>query len=53
MEWEGGTFPDPALVTPQTGQPTEAEPQPAERTPYDPLAPLRALSDEQKIALFS
>ena len=53
-EWEDGTFPDPAAVTPQTPPPqeTEAE-QPRSRATYDPLAPLRALSDAQKIALFS
>lgn len=52
-EWDGGNFSHPALATPRTPQPVEAEaPKPARAT-YDPLAPLRALSDEEKIALFS
>jgi chemotaxis protein CheZ len=51
-EWEAGTFPDPALVTPETLPPPEAE-QPKADAAHDPLAPLRAMSDAQKIALFS
>jgi chemotaxis regulatin CheY-phosphate phosphatase CheZ len=53
-QWESGTFPDPALVTPQSLTAVEeasALPQP--KSGYDPLAPLRTLSDAQKIALFS
>jgi len=55
-EWASGTYPDPALVTPRGAQASEdqpASPKPAARAHYDPLAPLRALSDEEKIALFS
>jgi chemotaxis regulatin CheY-phosphate phosphatase CheZ len=56
MEWKSGSFPDPALVTPQT-VPEPAvpplRPKLAARAPYDPLASLRALSDDEKIALFS
>jgi hypothetical protein len=55
-EWEGGTFPDPALVTPKTLPPPQAEAEELKTEPraeYDPLAPLRAMSDAEKIALFS
>jgi hypothetical protein len=53
-QWEGGTFPDPALVTPKTLPPVEAEAeQPKSDGSHDPLAPLRAMSDAEKIALFS
>ncbi|HET7681580.1 MAG TPA: hypothetical protein VFK79_15755 [Xanthobacteraceae bacterium] len=53
-EWEAGTFPDPALVTPETLPPPEAEAEPPKSdAAHDPLAPLRAMSDAQKIALFS
>jgi hypothetical protein len=54
--WEGGTFPDPALVTPKTlpsPQVEAEEPKTESRAAYDPLAPLRAMSDAEKIALFS
>ena len=55
-EWEGGTFPDPALVTQKTLPSPQAdveEPKTESRASYDPLAPLRAMSDAEKIALFS
>jgi hypothetical protein len=55
-EWEGGTFPDPALVTPKTLPPPQADAEEHKadaRAAYDPLAPLRAMSDAEKIALFS
>jgi translation initiation factor IF-2 len=55
-EWEGGTFPDPALVTPKTLPPPQADAEERKsesRAAYDPLAPLRAMSDAEKIALFS
>jgi chemotaxis regulatin CheY-phosphate phosphatase CheZ len=55
-ECEGGTFPDPALVTPKTlppPQPDAEEHKADARAAYDPLAPLRAMSDAEKIALFS
>jgi chemotaxis protein CheZ len=55
-EWEGGTFPDPALVTPKTLPPPQGEAEERKiesRAAYDPLAPLRAMSDAEKIALFS
>jgi hypothetical protein len=45
--------PNPEQTT-AAARPPEAEPpKPPPRAPYDPLAPLRALSDEEKIALFS
>jgi chemotaxis regulatin CheY-phosphate phosphatase CheZ len=56
VEWEGGTFPDPALVTPKTLPPPQADAEEHKadaRASYDPLAPLRAMSDAEKIALFS
>ncbi len=53
-EWESGTYPNLALVTPETSEEPKAEAaQPQPRPPSDPLAPLRALSEAQKIALFS
>jgi len=55
-QWESGTFPDPAPVTPQSlpaADEASAPPQPQPKPAYDPLAPLRTLSDAQKIALFS
>jgi len=55
-ECESGTFPDPASVTPKTLPPprADAEERKADaRASYDPLAPLRAMSDAEKIALFS
>jgi chemotaxis protein CheZ len=55
-EWEGGTFPDPASVTPKTLPPPQAEAEEHKAdacASYDPLAPLRAMSDAEKIALFS
>jgi len=53
-EWEAGSFPDPALVTPATLPPPHAEAeQPKSAASHDPLAPLRAMSEAQKIALFS
>jgi hypothetical protein len=52
-EWESGTYPDLALVTPQTVEASEPA-QPKQARPHsDSLAPLRALSEAQKIALFS
>jgi chemotaxis regulatin CheY-phosphate phosphatase CheZ len=56
MEWKSGSFPDPALVTPQVVSASALSPLAARlaaRAPHDPLAPLRALSDDEKIALFS
>lgn len=53
-EWKAGTFPHPALVTPKAlplPEPESAPQKTAEAN--DPLAPIRAMSDEQKIALFS
>jgi hypothetical protein len=55
-EWPSGTFPDPALVTPKTLPPPQADAEEHKadaRASYDPLAPLRAMSDAEKIALFS
>ncbi len=52
---EAGAFNEPALMTPETLPPqaeAEAE-QPKFDAPHDPLAPLRAMSEAQKIALFS
>jgi hypothetical protein len=53
-EREAGSFPDPALRTPKTLPPPQAEPeQMKSHASHDPLAPLRAMSEAQKIALFS
>jgi chemotaxis regulatin CheY-phosphate phosphatase CheZ len=54
-QWQSGTFPDPALVTPQSLPVAEEASAPLQqpKSAYDPLAPLRTLSDAQKIALFS
>ncbi len=53
-ELKAGSVPDPALVTPATLPPPHAEPeQPKSAASHDPLAPLRAMSEAQKIALFS
>jgi hypothetical protein len=55
QEWEAGTYPHPALVTPRSLDEPQAAPAPEQKQPEqgDPLAPLRAMSDEEKIALFS
>jgi len=51
---EAGIFPDPAVRTPATPPPAEAgAKQPKSEASHDPLAPLRAMSEAQKIALFS
>jgi hypothetical protein len=51
---EAGPFPDPVLVTPKTLPPAQAKAQqPKFDASHDPLAPLRAMSEAQKIALFS
>jgi hypothetical protein len=54
-DWKTGTFPNPALVTPEKLPAAEAEAEQPKSSspPHDPLAPLRAMSDAQKIALFS
>jgi chemotaxis regulatin CheY-phosphate phosphatase CheZ len=56
---EGAAIPD-AMAAPARAMPKAAPaftprpaPKPAARIPNDPLAPLRALSNEEKIALFS
>ena len=43
----------PAPVTPETSPPESQADEPKSEPAYDPLAPLRALSDAEKIALFS
>ena len=57
QEWEAGTYPHPALVTPRMLDEPQATPaavpEQVQPIPGDPLAPLRAMSDEEKIALFS
>ena len=51
---EAGAFPDPALMTLETLPPPHAKAQqPKFDASHDPLAPLRAMSEAQKIALFS
>ena len=51
---EAGIFPDPAMITPAKLPPEEAgAKQPKSDASHDPLAPLRAMSEAQKIALFS
>jgi hypothetical protein len=53
-EGQAGTFPDPALMTPKTLHPPQAEAEQSKsEESHDPLAPLRAMSEAQKIALFS
>ena len=53
-EEEAGSFPDPALMTPKTLHPPQAEAELSKSdASHDPLAPLRAMSEAQKIALFS
>jgi outer membrane biosynthesis protein TonB len=57
QEKERAAYPNPAPETPETSDEAKAEAaQPEASSPSpaaDPLAPLRALSEAQKIALFS
>jgi hypothetical protein len=46
--------PEPAAPESATAEPQDAAPAPPPAdAPYDPLAPLKAMSDAEKIALFS
>jgi hypothetical protein len=45
--------PEPDALPEAVAEPASAAPPPAENVPYDPLAPLKAMSDAEKIALFS
>jgi hypothetical protein len=45
--------PEPTAAPEASVEPASAPPPPAENVPYDPLAPLKAMSEAEKIALFS
>jgi hypothetical protein len=45
--------PEPTAAPEASVEPASAPPPPAENVTYDPLAPLKAMSDAEKIALFS
>jgi hypothetical protein len=45
--------PEPTAAPEASVEPASAPPPPAENVTYDPLAPLKAMSDVEKIALFS